>query len=84
MKSSNRKHRIEVTDDKEIIKKCPKSAKIKGAGTDVIKIEGVTKLIGKTYTIIPDQIEAGTYMVAAAAAFVEKEAKIYCGLSRLP
>lgn len=43
-------------------------AKIKGAGTDVIKIEGVTKLIGKTYTIIPDQIEAGTYMVAAAAA----------------
>ncbi len=42
-------------------------ADIKGAGTDIIKIRGVKKLTGKTYTIIPDQIEAGTYMVAAAA-----------------
>ncbi|MBE6903722.1 MAG: UDP-N-acetylglucosamine 1-carboxyvinyltransferase [Ruminococcaceae bacterium] len=42
-------------------------ANIKGAGTDVIKITGVSKLHGGTYTIIPDQIEAGTYMVAAAA-----------------
>lgn len=42
-------------------------AKIKGAGTDVIKIEGVTDLHGCDYSIIPDQIEAGTYMVAAAA-----------------
>ena len=42
-------------------------ANIIGAGTDVIKIRGVEKLCGGTYTIIPDQIEAGTYMVAAAA-----------------
>ena len=42
-------------------------ADIMGAGTDVIKIRGVKKLQGTTYTIIPDQIEAGTYMVAAAA-----------------
>lgn len=41
-------------------------AKIKGAGTNVIKITGVDKLIGKNYTIIPDRIEAGTYMVAVA------------------
>lgn len=42
-------------------------ANIKGAGTDVIKIHGVKKLHGGTYSIIPDQIEAGTFMVAAAA-----------------
>jgi len=42
-------------------------AKIKGAGTDVIKITGVTKLGGGDYTIIPDQIECGTFMIAAAA-----------------
>lgn len=41
-------------------------AKIKGAGTDVIRIVGVEKLHGASYTIIPDQIEAGTYMIAAA------------------
>jgi UDP-N-acetylglucosamine 1-carboxyvinyltransferase len=41
-------------------------AKIRGAGTNVIKIEGVSKLVGRDYTIIPDRIEAGTYMVAAA------------------
>jgi UDP-N-acetylglucosamine 1-carboxyvinyltransferase len=41
-------------------------AKIRGAGTNVIKIEGVEKLKGCDYTIIPDRIEAGTYMVAAA------------------
>ena len=41
-------------------------AKIKGAGTDVIKIVGVEHLHGAEYTIIPDQIEAGTYMIAAA------------------
>jgi UDP-N-acetylglucosamine 1-carboxyvinyltransferase len=41
-------------------------AKIRGAGTNVIKIDGVKKLTGKNYTIIPDRIEAGTYMVAAA------------------
>ncbi|MCI8564942.1 MAG: UDP-N-acetylglucosamine 1-carboxyvinyltransferase [Lachnospiraceae bacterium] len=41
-------------------------ANIKGAGTDVIRIAGVKKLHGTEYSIIPDQIEAGTYMVAAA------------------
>ena len=42
-------------------------ANIMGAGTDVIKIKGVDYLRGTTYAIIPDQIEAGTYMIAAAA-----------------
>ena len=42
-------------------------ADIRGAGTDVIKIRGVDRLSGTTYSIIPDQIEAGTYMAAAAA-----------------
>ncbi|HHT98403.1 MAG TPA: UDP-N-acetylglucosamine 1-carboxyvinyltransferase [Clostridiales bacterium] len=42
-------------------------ANIKGAGTDVIKILGVEKLHGSEYSIIPDQIEAGTFMFAAAA-----------------
>lgn len=42
-------------------------AQIRGAGTDVIKITGVPALKGGTYSIIPDQIEAGTYMFAAAA-----------------
>lgn len=42
-------------------------AKIKGAGTDVIRIDGVAKLHGTDYTVIPDQIEAGTFMAAAAA-----------------
>ena len=42
-------------------------ADIRGAGTDTIKINGVDRLHGGSYTIIPDQIEAGTYMVAAAA-----------------
>lgn len=42
-------------------------ADVRGAGTDVIKIHGVKELHGTTYSIIPDQIEAGTYMIAAAA-----------------
>ncbi len=42
-------------------------AEISGAGTDSIKIKGVNYLNGTNYSIIPDQIEAGTYMVAAAA-----------------
>jgi UDP-N-acetylglucosamine 1-carboxyvinyltransferase len=42
-------------------------ANIKGAGTDVIRIVGVDKLHGSEYSIIPDQIEAGTFMMAAAA-----------------
>ncbi len=42
-------------------------ADIRGAGTDTVKVNGVDSLHGGSYTIIPDQIEAGTYMVAAAA-----------------
>lgn len=42
-------------------------ANIKGAGTDIIRITGVESLHGSTYSIIPDQIEAGTFMLAAAA-----------------
>ncbi len=42
-------------------------ADVRGAGTDVIKINGVDNLHGCTYSVIPDQIEAGTYMIAAAA-----------------
>ena len=42
-------------------------ANIKGAGTDTIRIKGVESLHGSEYSIIPDQIEAGTYMIAAAA-----------------
>ena len=43
-------------------------AKVSGAGTDIIKIRGVRSLRGGFYSIIPDQIEAGTYMAAVAAA----------------
>jgi UDP-N-acetylglucosamine 1-carboxyvinyltransferase len=43
-------------------------ADIRGAGTDVIKVHGVNELHGTTYSIIPDQIEAGTFMAATAAA----------------
>lgn len=42
-------------------------ADIMGAGTDVIKIKGVSKLHGTNYSVIPDQIEAGTFMIAVAA-----------------
>ena len=42
-------------------------ADVRGAGTDTIKIHGVQQLRGAAYGIIPDQIEAGTYMLAAAA-----------------
>lgn len=42
-------------------------ASVKGAGTDVIRVNGGRKLHGCTYAIIPDQIEAGTFMIAAAA-----------------
>ncbi|MGI6537544.1 MAG: UDP-N-acetylglucosamine 1-carboxyvinyltransferase [Caldicoprobacterales bacterium] len=42
-------------------------ANVKGAGTDVIRIKGVERMNGCEYTIIPDQIEAGTFMMAAAA-----------------
>lgn len=42
-------------------------ADIKGAGTDVIRVKGVERLQGCNYSVIPDQIEAGTFMIAAAA-----------------
>ncbi|MBU5486301.1 UDP-N-acetylglucosamine 1-carboxyvinyltransferase [Clostridium sp. MSJ-11] len=42
-------------------------ANIKGAGTDIIRITGVKELKGCSYSVIPDQIEAGTYMIATAA-----------------
>ncbi len=42
-------------------------ANIKGTGTDVIKITGIKRLKGCTYSVVPDQITAGTYMIAAAA-----------------
>ena len=41
-------------------------ATIRGAGTGVIRIEGVEKLRGVVHTVIPDRVEAGTYMIAAA------------------
>ena len=43
-------------------------ANIRGAGTNVIRIEGVSELKGAVHTVIPDRIEAGTYMIAAAMA----------------
>ena len=43
-------------------------ANIKGAGTNIIRIEGVKKLEGVSHTVIPDRIEAGTFMIAAAMA----------------
>ena len=46
-------------------------ADVRGAGTDTVKVYGVEKLHGGTYAVIPDQIEAGTYMVAAAATHGE-------------
>jgi UDP-N-acetylglucosamine 1-carboxyvinyltransferase len=42
-------------------------ARISGAGTDVIRIQGVDKLHGATHAIMPDRIETGTYLVRAAA-----------------
>ncbi len=54
-----------VVDLANFLNSC--GAKISGAGTDVIKIRGVDRLYGSTYAIIPDMIEAGTYMCAAAA-----------------
>ena len=52
-----------VVDLANFLNSC--GADIRGAGTDVIKINGVSNLNGTTYQIIPDQIEAGTYMVAS-------------------
>lgn len=54
-------------------------AKVRGAGTGIIRIEGVEKLAGCVHTVIPDRIEAGTYMVAAAitGGSVHVEGAIY-------
>ena len=54
-----------VVDLAKFLNTC--GARISGAGTDTIKIRGVKQLHGCTYAIIPDMIEAGTYMIAAAA-----------------
>ncbi len=54
-----------VVDLANFLNNC--GAQIRGAGTDTIRIKGVEALHGSTYTIIPDQIEAGTFMIAAAA-----------------
>ena len=43
-------------------------ANIKGAGTNVIRVEGVKHLYGASHTVIPDRIEAGTFIIAAAMA----------------
>ena len=54
----------EITDLANLINKM--GGRIKGAGTDNIKIEGVSSLHGAEHTVIPDRIEAGTFMLAAA------------------
>ncbi len=54
-----------VVDVANFLNSC--GANIKGAGTDVIRIRGVNSLHGTVYSVIPDQIEAGTFMFAAAA-----------------
>ena len=55
----------------------------KGAGTDVIRIVGVEKLHKTEYSIIPDQIEAGTFMFAAAATKGDVTAVSYTHLSSM-
>ncbi len=54
----------EIVDQANFLNKM--GAKIKGAGTDTIKIEGVERLKGAQHTVIPDRIETGTFMLAAA------------------
>ncbi len=61
----NAAHEPHIVDTANFLNAC--GADISGAGTDVIKICGVKKLHGVTYTIIPDMIEAGTFMILAAA-----------------
>ena len=61
----NAAHEPHIVDLASFLNSC--GAHISGAGTSVIKVRGVEKLHGCHYTIIPDMIEAGTYMVAAAA-----------------
>ncbi|MEG1559956.1 MAG: UDP-N-acetylglucosamine 1-carboxyvinyltransferase [Clostridia bacterium] len=54
-----------VVDVANFLNMC--GAKVRGAGTDIIRITGVKTMHGSTYAIIPDQIESGTFMIAAAA-----------------
>ncbi len=61
----NAAHEPHIVDLASFLNSC--GAHISGAGTSVIKVRGVEKLHGCRYAIIPDMIEAGTYMVAAAA-----------------
>lgn len=61
----NAAHEPHIVDTANFLNAC--GADISGAGTDVIKIRGVKRLHGVTYTIIPDMIEAGTYMCLAGA-----------------
>jgi UDP-N-acetylglucosamine 1-carboxyvinyltransferase len=51
-------------------------ANIKGAGTDIIRIKGVRKLHGTEYSIIPDQIEAGTFMRASSSTYLKRFSKM--------
>ena len=61
----------EIEDLAELLNKM--GARINGAGTEIIEIEGVTKLSGAEHTIIPDRIETGTFIVAAAITNGELE-----------
>src|SRR3712207_664407 len=69
-----------VTDCAELLIKM--GAKIKGHGTPEIRIEGVQKLTGAQHRIIPDRIETGTFMIAAAITNGELELK-QCNLDHL-
>ena len=62
----NAAHEPHVVDTANFLNAC--GADISGAGTDTIKIRGVKRLHGVTYAIIPDMIEAGTFLIAGAAA----------------
>jgi UDP-N-acetylglucosamine 1-carboxyvinyltransferase len=70
----------EVTDCANLLNKM--GAKITGAGTPEIRIEGVEKLTGTEHRIIPDRIECGTFMIAAAITNSELELK-HCNLDHL-
>lgn len=65
----NAAHEPHIVDLASFLNSC--GAQISGAGTSIIKVRGVEKLHGCRYAIIPDMIEAGTYMVAAAATYGE-------------
>ena len=70
----------EVSDCAEMLNKM--GARIKGHGTPEIRIEGVEKLVGTEHRVIPDRIECGTFMIAAAITNGELELK-HCNLDHL-